>query len=198
MRTYWLVDDTQRRGYRVPRSPRKVLRRETLRKSLFSNVTGEDFKNSPIIRSSSLRRSLKLASNNPVNKLPVIKMIAETDFVEERNQHRKASTHSVTRVWRGIKKRKNWRQPDYTFKGNLLCWNKLTLNCWNYNLILYMEIMFLCRTKQDLIIAHFRYWISRAPPCWISWRNTAVQLFHTKKLPLTDNSGNPMTSQNPT
>lgn len=98
MRTYWLVDYPQRRVNRIPRSPRRTTFRETM-KNFFPGVSGEEFKVTCITRSSTLRRSLKSASNNPATKLPMIKVVANDEAIDEqRVQNRKTSTHSITRV----------------------------------------------------------------------------------------------------
>lgn len=94
VRTYWLIDYKQRRQGRLPTSPRRLLSR---RKHLFGN-TGDDKELNPscITRSSTLRRSLKQASEHPMttSASPVKILI---DDVED-NCKRKQSSHSITSV----------------------------------------------------------------------------------------------------
>lgn len=90
--TYWLIEYKQSRlSHPMPTSPKRHLRRRHL---FNSTGDGEGLKPSFITRSSSLRRSLKAASENPVTKIPIQVVIGNSNNREKR----KESTHSITSV----------------------------------------------------------------------------------------------------
>ncbi|KAL9957058.1 hypothetical protein ACROYT_G038645 [Oculina patagonica] len=101
VRTYWLIDHKQRRRVRPPCSPKS--RFLSRRKHLFGSVgDGDGLNASFITRSSTLRRSLKHASENPMtnssNPDSPVKIVIDDVPVEEDTHKRKQSSHSITSV----------------------------------------------------------------------------------------------------
>jgi len=94
VRTFWLTDFVQRKRPRPLPSPKRLYNR---RIHLFGSTgDGVDPQSSFITRSSSLRRSLKEASANSINKPPVKIVINDP---EDNHMHpRKQSSHSITSV----------------------------------------------------------------------------------------------------
>ncbi|PFX31873.1 atrial natriuretic peptide receptor 1-like [Stylophora pistillata] len=85
--TYWLMEHKHRRQ---PTSPKRL----RPKRHLFNSTSeGEGLKPCFITRSSSLRRSLKAASENPMTKIPI--QVVDNGNKREK---RKESTHSITSV----------------------------------------------------------------------------------------------------
>ena len=94
------------------------------------------------------------------------------------------------KLWRNTSVKCEMRESCIFVKGNLQFWNKLTLNCWKYNLI--SNFVGKHGNHENFCVGQNRFWsdyrlffilhFPRADMMDFMTYNTVAQLFHAKEL----------------